>query len=70
MLALLLVVGAACWPRARGAQSAAELAQTTRSATRTRTAGTRPVTTAAKLVSAPGTAKLVVAEADESDLTN
>ncbi len=70
MLALLLVVGAACWPRSRGAQSAAELAQSTRAATRSRTTTSRALTTAAKLVSAPGTAKLVVAEVDESDLTN
>lgn len=65
MVALLLLLVAACWPRSRGAQSAAELAHATRAATTA-----RPLTTAAKLVSMPGTAKLVVAEADQSDLTN
>jgi hypothetical protein len=69
MVAVLLLLAAACWPRSRGAQSAAELAQTARTTT-TRTTAARSVTTAAKLVSAPGTAKLVVAEADPSDLTN
>ena len=69
MVALLLLLVAACWPRPRGAQSAAELAHATRAAT-TRTTAARPLTTAAKLVSTPGSAKLVVAEADQSDLTN
>ena len=68
MVAVLLLLVAACWPRTRGARSAAELAQLTRTET-TRPTAARSVTTAAKLVSAPGTAKLVVAEAELADLT-
>ncbi|CAN5925611.1 hypothetical protein BH11MYX4_BH11MYX4_46920 [soil metagenome] len=66
MAAVLLLVGAACWPRSRGAQSAAELAPGAASARAT----ARAETTAAKLISAPGTAKLVVAAADQADLNN
>jgi hypothetical protein len=50
--------------------AAAELSRSGRDALHARTTAAHAETTAAKLVSAPGSAKLVVAEADESDLTN
>jgi hypothetical protein len=61
--ALTLLVSAAIWPRTRGQLSAAELAPARAMASHAETA-------AATLVSAPGSAKLVVAAADQSDLTN
>lgn len=69
MLALLLLAGAAFWPRSRGALSAAELAVGGRAST-TRTTAAHAETTAARLVRAPGKAKIEVAEADQSNLTN
>jgi hypothetical protein len=65
--AVLLVVGAACWPRSRGAQSAAELPSPRLAS------AARAETTAAKLVSTraeTAAAKLVVAQAEPPDPTD
>lgn len=59
--ALALLACAAIWPRARGGVTAVELS---RSVAATRTPAARAETTAAKLASAPHTAKLVVASSD------
>lgn len=69
--AIVLLMGAAFWPRGRGAQSADELTRTSRPATvHARAATTHARTASAKLVSAPGTAKLVVAVAGDTNITN
>lgn len=58
--ALALVAAAAVWPRSKPALTAREAGRTE----------ARAETTAAKLLSAPRTAKMVVAQADESQLNN
>ena len=69
--ATVLLMGAAIWPRSRGVLSADELARSNRAATvHARSATTHVRSASAKLVSAPGSAKLVVAAASGSDLTN
>jgi len=69
--AIVLLMGAAIWPRSRGVLSADELTRTNRAATvHARAATTHMRTASAKLISAPGSAKLVVATAEDSDLTN
>ena len=68
--ALALLACAAIWPRARGGMTADELSRAGRPTATARATAARAQTTAARLVSAPGRAKLVVAAADESDLTN
>jgi len=50
--------------------TADELSRAGRPTATARATAARAQTTAARLVSAPGRAKLVVAAADESDLTN
>jgi hypothetical protein len=50
--------------------STEELSRSARESGAARTTAARAETAAAKLVSAPGNAKLVVAAAGESDLTN
>jgi hypothetical protein len=67
---VLLLAGAALWPRAGGGMSTEELSRSARESGAARTTAARAETAAAKLVSAPGNAKLVVAAAGESDLTN
>ena len=57
-------------PRAKAGVTAVELARTGHGSGATRGVAARAETTAARLVSAPRTAKLVVADADESHLTN
>lgn len=72
--ALALLAAMAIWPRSKPPASAAELASGSRPG-RHLTASTHGVaaraeTTAAKLVSGPRTSKLVVADADDSELKN
>jgi hypothetical protein len=67
-LALLAVM--AIWPRTKGASTAADLAAAARAASTTHSVAARAETTAAKLVSPPRTAKLTVAQTDESQLSN
>jgi hypothetical protein len=66
-LALLAVM--AIWPRTKGT-SAAEVAEGARASSTTHSVAARAETTAAKLVSPPRTAKLTVAQTDESQLSN
>lgn len=68
--ALVLLVCAAIWPRARGGMTAEALSRSAREAATARTTAAYPETAAARLVSAPGSAKVVVAVADDSNLTN
>ncbi|MDB4933988.1 MAG: hypothetical protein JWP87_960 [Labilithrix sp.] len=71
--AIALLAAAAIWPRAKAGSSAASTAELGGHRERAHaTAGVaaRAETTAAKLVSPPRTAKLTVAEADESQLNN
>ncbi len=63
--ALALLVALAIWPRAKGSSGTAELTHV-----RTRGVAARAETASAKLVSSPATAKLTVADADESELKN
>src|SRR3954470_848449 len=65
--AVAMLASAALWPRGRGGVTADELSHVAHAARQTRTMAAHAETTAAKLVSAPGSAKLVVAEADDSD---
>jgi hypothetical protein len=67
-LALLAVM--AIWPRTKGSSSAAELAAGARASSTTHSVAARAETTAAKLVSPPRTAKLTVAQTDDSQLSN
>ena len=64
--AVVLLVGVAMWPRAKAGTTAAELA----AIRATHGVAARAETTAAKLISPPRTTKMVVADADESQLTN
>jgi hypothetical protein len=72
--ALALLAAMAIWPRAKAGTGAAELTAaasgTHAAGDRARGGAARAETTAAKLVSAPRTAKLTVAQADESELNN
>ncbi len=72
--ALALLAAMAIWPRARAGMSAAELAAGSRDqgpgAGTTHSVAARAETTAAKLVSPPRTAKLTVAQTDDSQLSN
>lgn len=68
--ALALLAAAAIWPRARGGMAAEELSPSARETATSRATAAHAETAAAKLLSAPGRAKLIVAEADNSDLTN
>jgi hypothetical protein len=67
-LALLAVM--AIWPRTKAAGTAAELSAATRASSTTHSVAARAETTAAKLVSPPRTAKLTVAQTDDSQLNN
>ena len=72
--ALALLAAVAIWPRARPGMTAAELSpgagERTHGTAATGGVVGRAETAAAKLLSAPRTAKLTVAEADESQLKN
>ncbi|MDB5213639.1 MAG: hypothetical protein JWO86_1566 [Myxococcaceae bacterium] len=73
--ALALLAAMAVWPRAstnpaRAGANAVELGAAARAAATTHSVAARAETTAAKLVSPPRTAKLSVAQNDESQLTN
>lgn len=72
--ALALVAAMALWPRARSASSAVELAAGSRGrahpAGATHAVAARAETTAAKLLSAPRTAKLVGTDTDEFHANN
>jgi len=63
--ALALLAAVAIWPRARAGMSAAEPDSASRATTHS--VGARAETTAAKLVSAPRTAKLTVAHTNAAD---
>ncbi len=67
-LALLAVM--AIWPRTKGSNGAAELAAASRASSTTHSVAARAETTAARLVSPPRTAKLTVAQTDDSQLSN
>lgn len=67
-LALLAVM--AIWPRTKAATTAAELNAAGRASSTTHSVAARAETTAAKLVSPPRTAKLTVAQTDDSQLNN
>jgi hypothetical protein len=67
-LALLAVM--AIWPRTKAGSTAAGLAAAARGTSTTHSVAARAETTAAKLVSPPRTAKLTVAQTDESQLSN
>lgn len=71
--ALALLAALAIWPRTRATSRAAEVdggAQTRATRATTHGVAARPETASAKLVSVPRTAKLPVAEPDESELRN
>lgn len=70
IVALALLVGAAFWPRDRGVVATDELGRSVREGVMARTSAAHATTAAARLVSGPGRAKVVVAQADQSDLTN
>lgn len=65
--ALALLVALAIWPRTRATSRTAELAQ---ARTAKHGVAARAETVSAKLVSPPRTAKLTVADAEESELKN
>ena len=65
--ALALLAALAIWPRTKAPSRTAELAQ---ARTTTRGVAARAETTSAKLISSARTAKLTVADADESELKN
>jgi hypothetical protein len=67
-LALLAVM--AIWPRTKSGSTAAELGAAARASSTTHSVAARAETTAAKLVSPPRTAKLTVAQTDDSQLSN
>ena len=67
-LALLAVM--AIWPRTKAAGTAVEVAAAARAWSTTHSVAARAETTAARLVSTPRTAKLTVAQTDETQLSN
>jgi hypothetical protein len=70
MAAVALLAATALWPRAKTGKATAELRSATTHSVRAVHAETRAETSAAKLVSPPRTTKMVLAEVDESQLTN
>jgi hypothetical protein len=68
--AVVLLACAAIWPRARARTNADELSRASRGSVAVQTTAARAETAAARLVSAPDSAKLVVTVADEPRITN
>lgn len=68
--ALALVAAAAIWPRSKPSLTAAEIGRTGGRARVEARFAAIPETTAARLLSPPANAKVVMAQADESELSN